>query len=137
MTIKIGPTFGAELIAAGLGAGLVWNADGIISGADLPGVAAVLAAHNAAKKLPREFTGTQFVAALVDLGIKTLFDQAAATTPKPVDGWYYRALTPNDFYIESNAKLNRICVRAIALGAALTPPVSFTLASIIDKAVTE
>lgn len=85
----------------------------------------------------RQVTGTQFMAALVDLGLKAFFDQAASQTTKPLDAWYYRALTPNDFYLEDNAKLGRLCTKAIALGAAAVPPVVFTMASIINKALTE
>jgi len=86
---------------------------------------------------PRQVTGTQFMAALVDLGIKAFFDQAATLSTKPLDAWYYHALTPNDFYLENNAKIVRLSTKAIALGAAAVPSVVFTLASIVDKAVTE
>ncbi len=85
----------------------------------------------------RRVTGTQLMAALVDLGIKGFFDQATTLTTKPLDAWYYRALTPNDLYPENNAKLGRLSTKAIALGVAAVPPVVFTLATVFDKAVTE
>lgn len=143
MAVLIGPTFGTELLAAGCGNEVVWSPDGTIAyGPDVTDaqkaeVAAVLAAHNPTKAGPRNFTGTQFIAALVDLGLKSFFDQAAAQTTKPLDAWYYKALTPNDYYLENNAKLGRICTKAMTLGAAAIPSVSFTFASVVDKAVTE
>lgn len=77
------------------------------------------------------------MAALVDLGLKGFFDQAATLTTKPIDAWYFNAITPNDFYAENNAKLGRISAHAVTLAAAAVPPVTFTLASLFDKALTE
>ena len=87
----------------------------------------------------RQATGTQIVSAIHDLGLTTFFSQAAtaAQPTKPIDAWYFNAITPNDFYPESNAKLGRISARAAAIAAAAVPPVSFTLATVFDKALTE
>ncbi len=88
---------------------------------------------------PRQFTGTQIKSAIHDLGLDAFFSQAvtAVQATKPIDAWYFNAITPNDFYAENNAKLGRISARAATLATAATPPVTFTLATVFDKAATE
>jgi len=87
----------------------------------------------------RQATGTQIMSAIHDLGLDTFFSQAvtAVQATKPIDAWYFNAITPNDFYPENNAKLGRISTRAAALAAVAIPPVVFTLAMVFDKAMTE
>jgi hypothetical protein len=98
MAAVLGPTFGAEVVAAGLGGlAFTWGTDGVVSGresltpAQNAALDAVIAAHDPTKTLvPSSVSPLQARRALRQQGLLDKVTAAvAAATPDLQDAWSY------------------------------------------------
>lgn len=114
MADKIGPTFGAELTAAGLGDGISWDCVAgtlqftSVSAADQTKALQALAAHDPTRQMPRTATAKQVRYALNDLGVRQTWDAAVAASPQPDQDYWHSA----DPMYEANGKVAKWCKAA-------------------------
>ena len=130
MANRIGPTFHAELIAAGCNdavmvedpvAGVLGFAPDL-DPAYVQKVEAVLAAHDPTRQVPRSATAKQVRYALNDLGVRSAWNAAVMASDQPSQDYW----TSSDPMYEANAKIAKWCK-----AAGITPKALF------DQAATE